>query len=60
MLCAELERLESELIRLRSEQRKLGLTDEQREVLQGTELEKIMVIKDHQSFGHDGGACFGE
>ncbi len=60
MLCTELERLESELIRVRTAQRNPSLTEVQREALVSAEVEMIMAIKDHQSCGHDGGACFGE
>lgn len=60
MLCPELERLESELIRVRTAQRNPSLTDKQRDALASAEVQMIMAIKDHQSCGHDGGACFGE
>ncbi len=60
MVCTELERLNSEWMRLRREQRNPRLTDVQREAVVSAEVEMIMAIKDHRSCGHDGGACFAE
>ncbi len=60
MLCTELERLESQFVGVRTAQRNPGLTDVQREALVSAEVEMIMAIKNHQSYGHDGRACFGE
>jgi hypothetical protein len=60
MLCQKLEQLESQLIAVRTAQRKPGLTEAQREALVATELERITAVKDHQNFGHDGERCPGE
>lgn len=60
MLCEEFERLQSQFIRIRKEQRKPGVTHEQRRDLQEAESEMIMTIVDHRCVGHDGGHCFGE
>jgi len=60
MLCEKLERMESRLIGIRTAQREPTLTNSQREALESAEGEMIMTIKEHQSSGHDGKACFGE
>lgn len=60
MICRELERLESELIRLRSAQRNPALTDAEKDVLRDAEMQKVMDIKEHQSIGHNGDRCCGE
>jgi hypothetical protein len=60
MLCKELERLQSQLICTRTEQRRPGLTGKQKMALVAAEKELVMDIKEHQSAGHDGQQCFGE
>jgi hypothetical protein len=60
MLCQELERLESQFVRIREQQREPGVTDEQRGALEEAEIQMTMTIKDHKAFGHDGKRCFGE
>jgi hypothetical protein len=60
MACPELERLESEQIRIRTAQRNPALSDEQKEVLASAEVEIVKDIKDHRCFGHDGAPCPGD
>jgi hypothetical protein len=60
MVCNELERLQSQLIRTRTEQRKPRPTGKQKIALVAAEKELVMDIKEHQSAGHDGQQCFGE
>jgi hypothetical protein len=60
MTCLELERLESEQVRIRTAQRNPGLSDPQKEALASAEVEIVKHIKDHRCFGHDGHPCFGD
>ncbi|HEV2350404.1 MAG TPA: hypothetical protein VG028_11220 [Terriglobia bacterium] len=60
MLCRELERLESELIRIRSGRKNPALTDAEKDVLLDAEVQKVMDVKEHQSIGHNGERCRGE
>ena len=60
MLCQELEHLDSQFIAVRAAQRRLGVTHEQRRVLEDAEDEMKMTIAIHRCCGHDGERCFGE
>ena len=60
MRCTELDRLEEQNIEIRTNARKPGLSDEERERLAAEEVTMIFKIKDHQTFGHDGQPCPGE
>ena len=54
MFCTQLEQLESQLIDIRTAQRKPDLTAAQREKLVRDEVKAIAAVKDHQNFGHPG------
>lgn len=60
MLCAELERLESELDEIITALEKEDLTKEERQALQDTYARMSHTIKDHQTSGHRGGPCYEE
>ena len=59
-VCPTLELLERKQIQVREEQRKPGLSDQEREALLEEEKSIIMDIAEHKSSGHQGKPCTGE
>ena len=57
MLCAELERMESEFDDLIAALENPNLTEEQKQELQRAYARLSRTIKDHQLKGHHGGPC---
>jgi len=57
MPCKELESLEAQNTAIWTRARQPGLSDEERERLQGELVAMIFKIKDHQAFGHAGQPC---
>jgi hypothetical protein len=60
MLCAELEELEAQYDKIVAALENPNLTAEERLLLQNARAQLSRTIKDHQTFGHKGGACFEE
>jgi len=60
MLCAELERMESQFDDILAALENPNLTEQERRSLQEAYSRLSRTIKDHQKSGHDGGPCFEE
>jgi hypothetical protein len=60
MLCEELETLEGKFDEIVTALEDPALTDEQRKALEKAYAELSHTIKEHQTAGHKGGACFEE
>ena len=60
MLCAELEHLEAEFDDIVTALENPDLTEREKRLLQEAYSRLSRIIKKHQKYGHDGGACFEE
>jgi hypothetical protein len=60
MLCAELEQMEAQIDDILTALENPRLTAREREALERSYTELSHAIKEHQTFGHDGGPCFEE
>lgn len=60
MLCGELEQLEGQLDEIITLLETPGLNAQQRMALEDAYAKLSHTIRDHQTFGHDGGPCFEE
>ena len=60
MLCAELEELEAEFDKIVTALENPDLSAEERLALLKAREQMSRIIKDHQTFGHEGGPCFEE
>ena len=60
MLCAELERMEAQFDDILTALENPNLTEQERRSLQDAYSRLSRSIRDHQTSGHDGHACFEE